>query len=207
MCKIFVDFTSPIVATLGEYEQKQIREAMALAAEVSAYLRAECKLEIEMEDGKQVFRRAVVFLDLAMRITVSYAHKSGYKIFCESLHDFKNVCYYQHARLVPGLVEPNKIGTLSVKKLEEWMQYYRKLYTSCFEEDRANQTIKDMFTRQVSGLNVEWDTDKEGGKIRRNGIEFKFKFQTTYISTTIDLYASGSSLETFMKLSENRFVG
>lgn len=104
---------------------------------------------------------------------------------------------------------PNYIRTArpSKRQLTEWVEYIKEEERMFIEHVTKCRKEKADFLESIKDYKVYWNPDKSGGEIEKNGINFSFTFDKGEIFTKIKLaYNAGSSLESFKKLSDNKWV-
>ncbi len=105
--------------------------------------------------------------------------------------------------------EPNKVGTLTDKKMEEWYNY---LTLRREEYDRVVNKEKDAIAeflaqvREASAYCKEASIGDTQGYLRSNNLVFSYSISHGYISKEIKVdYRGNNTLETFMKMIKGEF--
>lgn len=108
------------------------------------------------------------------------------------------------------LKEPNLVGTMTPKKLEEWIKYISDVNNLCEEKKLEIETRKLNFKKRLRKVAPSMAEDKSGS-IRKNGIEYSWDLDADgYPNETIRIYLSsynsGYELsELFQMLSDNKY--
>jgi hypothetical protein len=128
----------------------------------------------------------------------------NWSLYCENMRELKNISYNTIKQIKNNLIEPKKIGKLNKKKLQEHINYLSEVYKSCLIVNEINKdNINKFLSKMKKNNNVIWFTDNKSGYILKNGIEYTFKTEETFISEKIELRIYSNTLETFLKLSNN----
>lgn len=143
-----------------------------------------------------------------LNFCVSYSdHKKIYSIYCDDLKKFENITSYTSQDIEKNIKKPQNIGVLNLKKIIDWFEYYFEIYNELSKVDQLNAKCKNTFLESIKRLNVQWDLNKKGGEIEKNGIVFQFKIHETHISKSVKLlYKVPSTLEAFFKISDNKYL-
>jgi hypothetical protein len=186
------------------YNNEQIKDVLHLVNDVSRFVPASAI--IYMQDAARIDYTECKIEHSTLILTISL-YKQKYSIQCRSIEKFSNVkpTASHNARQAVG--EPRNIGVLSKKKLLEWINFYEQVYAILLAEDQQNLSTKDEFKKSLMGLPVEWSRNGNGGKIKTNGIIYTFWFEAHQVRQNIELDSEiPSNLETFLKLSDNRYL-
>lgn len=105
---------------------------------------------------------------------------------------------------IKHLTEPVKIGVLSTKKVNAWIQYLLDIEKLYKETSNKGKNLKDEFLKSIEGLPVKWYDNNKKGSIEINNVIFNFEISETYISKKIELsYKIDNTIENFKLLSQN----
>jgi len=181
-----------------------------LVALIAPFYPAEIIYKYSVQDGKNYYKHCTVVIEYeGLLMNVHGSNDNKYRLFCEDVHNLKNIDFGAKNRVQQGLniPEPNRIGVFTKNKLTQWLEYNKAFYEACKKVNGNNaQSITD-FYKSIEGLPVRYWNEKRQGEIVKNGIEFSFQVNENYVSTQIKLhYKAGSSIETFLKLSDNKFI-
>ncbi len=128
--------------------------------------------------------------------------KTTYHIHCCSDDQLQHVDNYSKTKALDGLREPQRIGKLSKRKIEEWidyrMQYYRNLVRIDKENDRL---IREHIARLERIPDVLWSRGRQSGTIERHGLSYSFQVERTGVSENIRLLRFGHSLDDFLVMA------
>jgi len=194
----------------SDYNKKEIDKAKKLAKEVSEFYPCEVYIEYSNEGGNKYFE--YVFVQLShptLKIEIrkdSFHNIDKFFIICESINELKNISYYDMERIKENIEAPKNIGVLTSKKITDWINYHEKIYYQAKIINDNNLSKKEEFLKSIEGLDVTWIEKDKNGYIVKNGIEFTFIISDSNISTDIKInYKVTSSLENFLKLSDNQY--
>lgn len=109
--------------------------------------------------------------------------------------------------------EPNKIGVVSDRKMNDWAEYLNRRYNTAVEIRDNKDNIIAEFWKSINALNpAQYDRfvvsqDLGEGEIVKNGLRFRFKIeQGGYINQKIDVYyMSGNTLDTFAQMIRGEY--
>lgn len=208
-------FDKSVFTTISEYQVKEIEKIEAAAAEMNKFWPAKPVYsghESE-KDGSIIFERAEILLEHPfLNITAAPPYNSQpryhWKFFCNSFDQFSKLNSYEREINTP---EPNNVKALSTNKIKAWLNYYELKYKELSERNEKNTSTILQFLKSLEGLNVDWyGKNKNGennrGEIVKNGIAFNFEIGSGQIYTKIEIhYKTEQDLETFLKLSDNKF--
>jgi len=164
---------------------------------------------VDEEDGKYYYQYSEVTIIDSLNFIIKFdAYRKKYGIYCRSIDtDFKNIDQYTIEQEQKKLTAPNLIGVLNLKKINDWMNYYRDLHKALSEINKANSNEIETFLKSLEGLPVKWWNNKKQGEVIMGGLVFKFHIHETYVSTEIEKhYETGRDLQTFLKLSKNHYT-
>ena len=141
-----------------------------------------------------------------LELRISKNSKGKYSIYAYNLRDFKNIDSYDLKKAQTQFTEPNQIGVLTTKKINAWIEYFESVYNHLKSLDEKQGNEVEIFLKSIEGLPINWNYKKTGGEIIKNGIRFKFSIDNGSVSQRIELEYISNNLETFLKLSDNKFV-
>ncbi len=148
-----------------------------------------------------LFRNGIEF-----HIAVRTHPKKCYTIYPE-LSGLEHIDRYTIERISSGLEPPKKIGVLTRKKVEAWIDYHTHVYLRLKKENERKRLEIETFRQTVGNdPDLKWE-HKNKGSIRRNGLLYSFEIRPTIITEHIDLCITlkGSKYEIFRCLADNRY--
>jgi len=192
----------------NEYHLKRLLELKKFVSVVKMFHPCTCECTVdEGEDDKYSFEYGNVYLtnDICKIIINQYNNKSNYNISLDERFD--NLTNYDIQNIKENFTEQKKIGVLSTKKINDWVEYKQKVYLACKEKNEEKTNVVSSFLKSIEKENVNWYYNKTQGEIIKNGIVFKFKIETGYVSTKIEIdYHVNDTLENFKKLADNKYT-
>jgi len=194
----------------SDYNKKEIDKANKLAKEVSEFYPCKVYIEYSSEGSNKYFEYVFVQLShptLKIEIRKDSLHGNDkFRIISKSINELKNVSYYDIERIKLNIEAPKNIGVLTAKKITDWINYHEKIYNQAKIINDNNLSKKEAFLKSIEGLDVTWIEKDKNGYIVKNGIEFTFIISDSNINTDIKFnYKVTSSLENFLKLSDNQY--
>lgn len=128
--------------------------------------------------------------------------KTTYRISCCSRDELQHTSDYSRRIAYEGLIEPQRIGKLSKRKVEEWVEYQTQYYRNLERINEENaRTIRAHIARLEQIPDVLWGKDRQSGTIDRHGIRYTFHIERKTISESIYLSRSGNSLDAFLEMA------
>lgn len=192
---------------LTKYERENLQAWENLLAEIKPYIPdVQLMYIVDEYEGKYYYRCMVIsFVREGLPYCI-YKRDKRYSIYAD-MQDLKNVASYDRNRVEDQIGHPNKIGILSQKKVDAWIQFYAKVYAELKAMDEKNGNIKAAFLESIKGEPVQWRDGGRKGYIIRNGIKFQFTIDENCISTEIGTTEHyGVNIETFRQLADNKYV-
>lgn len=105
--------------------------------------------------------------------------------------------------------EPNRVGTLTDRKMEEWYNYLtsrREEYDRVVNEENAAIEKFLAQVREASAYCKEASIGDTQGHLRSNNLVFSYSISHGYISKEIKVdYRGSNTLETFIKMIKGEF--
>lgn len=195
---------------LSEYKIKEIQANENLAAEVSKFHPARAVYTVNEENGiKYLSDWNPVLLDHpTLRLEIG-KRRQGSKVYYSVIfrERYENLQHHEIQRLLENLKEPNSIGVLNAKKIQDWIKYYEDRHRILSEANNANANEIEKFIRSLDGLPVQWYDNKKKGEIIKNGIVFKFEIGTSYIFQKFEVhYSVNANLTNFLRLADNKYI-
>ncbi len=182
--------------------KNDIERATKILNEVKPYY--DCFLVYEVHPDNY-FQYVEVFLkhdSLDMRINFT-SYDKRFNVWCKNLDQFSNLTKWDVKNLCSSLIEPNNMKKLTTNKIKEWVQYYEKMYAIAEPVNEEYRILEELFKEKLKGFEIHWD-DETSGEIRKNGIEYSFQINKTYIQQNISISEDvDGSIETFEKLADN----
>lgn len=116
---------------------------------------------------------------------------------------------YDEAGAKEGLTEPNLIGSPTLKKVNDWIEYLTHYYQNLKIIHDRNTQEEEEFRVALSRLpDVKYGhRDKNSGEIIRNGLRYSFEIGVNSISQkiSIDLYWREQTLDSFLLMSDSKY--
>ncbi|UKK52705.1 hypothetical protein [Prevotella sp. E2-28] len=105
--------------------------------------------------------------------------------------------------------EPNRVGTLTDRKIEEWYNYLtsrREEYDRVVNEETATITKFLAQVREVAAYCKDARIGDTQGQLRANNLVFSYSISKGYINKEIKVdYRGSNTLETFTKMIKGEF--
>lgn len=189
---------------LSPYHQSVINYSKKLSNEVSKFYPSEVRYILTGDDIFVLNHCEVILThDLDFRVQLI---KEKYQIYCQSLWEFRNVLSVSKQYDIENSVEkPKNIGVLTSKKIQDWINYYERVYNLMKIEKELCENKVELFRNKLSNVpDVEWNTDKKSGYIVRNGLKYSFWIQYDgYIQEKIEVhYKTNSIFEEFERMTK-----
>ena len=190
-------------------KQSRIDEALKFCGTVGPFYPCYPMFRISEHDGYNSYENWQACLSHPeLKLQINYSnHEKKYHTRCVSIEDLNNINRYSIIEAKKSITAPNLIGVLTAKKILQWVNYYESLYAVLKAENDTNSNEIQQFINSMDGLPVKWNSDKKGGAILKNGLEFTFSIQEKFVFTHIKLhYTTGETLAAFIKLSDNKYT-
>lgn len=197
---------------LSEYNLKGIEsEERVLSDVLKFYPLATIEHIFELEENYH-YQYSIIYLvkNADLHITIKFDKYRKKYFVGRQFPTFVNITHNTIQQAAQNLAarylsEPNQMGVLSSKKIQDWIEYYTSIFEALqVENDKNKKKIED-FLDSIKDLPVTWYRGNKSGSLVKNGIEWSFTIEETYVSTSIKLhYTVDSSLETFLALSDNK---
>lgn len=182
--------------------KNEIEKATKVLNEVKPY--HDCFLVYEV-NADNYFQYVEVYLkhdSLDMRISFT-TYDKRYNVWCKNLDRFSNLTKWDVKNACSSILEPNNMKKLSTNKIKEWIVYYEKMFATAEPINDEYKDLEELFREKLKGFEIHWD-DETSGEIRKNGIEYTFEINKTYIKQNISICEDvDGSLETFEKIADN----
>lgn len=189
---------------LTEWQEREILSAEKLAEQVNQFMPASALIDYSEYDGGIHFEHVGVYLQDSPKYCV---RKFKEKYYVVNHTNYPNVDSYGAKRATEHLKQPNYIGVFTAKKLKDWVDYLNAEHEILTALSIGANKRETEFLEKLNGLPVQWYSDKKSGRIVRNGIEYIFTIKDGNIYQNMEIHCSASStLETFLQLSDNKFV-
>ena len=143
---------------------------------------------------------------IMFEIKTSNYPKKHYAISVD-ISDFHNTNYYDQTNAKRDLTEPNLIGTPTLKKVNDWVNYLTQYYENLKKKDDANKRTKQLFREALAKLpDVNWGRNENSGYITRNGLRYSYEIQVNHIEQKIkvDLSWDKQTLENFLLMADSQ---
>lgn len=194
----------------NEYQSRDLAEIIRRSEEINAFYPCQVYLNFDQYDnGEEYYKYAEIkAIYKGTEFFIKYWEQTKkYHIYSEELtRKFKNIDNYTLSRIKENIKEPQQIGVINLKKLVNWFEYHLAVIEEAKKINEANESEEAKFLKSIEGLPVKWDRNGKSGEILQNGILFSFSIGPTYISKKIEInYKVSNELESFLKLSENKY--
>ena len=191
-----------------EHKEEYIKEATERCAVINPFFPCYARFKVYNDEGIVIFHSFEILLLCHVLITIRFSSQDKkYHFYCEDIKELKNITYDTQVSVKKTLVEPQQVGVLTTKKIQNWVDYYTNLYDALRVVNDFNYDRIQVFLKSIEGLNVVWSHDKKSGSVLKNGIEYTFQISELYVSERIKLhYNVNSTLENFLALSENKYI-
>lgn len=193
---------------LNTGDSRNFDAALNLQKEVNEFYPCEVLIKTSEYDNRTWFEYASVVLDKDKHITIRKDWPGKYIIFGAYWQVFENTQFYEHEQALnvnSKHVKPNNVGKLSTKKIKDWIKYWTIYFDAMTSKEAENAAKVEKFKASLTGHNVVWWDEGKRGYIKKNGLRFEFTIDKGYISQEITLDHYETSLETFLKLADNKF--
>ncbi|WP_305238546.1 hypothetical protein [uncultured Alistipes sp.] len=197
-----------LILTNSDQAEQTIRDIQPLMEEVLPFIPdATLWFHIyhnETEHTNSLESVRVCFVRNAILFSVSKQTypKTTYRIFCCNDDDLQHTDNYSRTKAHEVLVEPQRIGKLSKRKVEEWVEYQTQYYRNLERINEENaRTIRAHIARLEQIPDVLWGKDRQSGTIERYGLSYSFQVERTGVSENIRLSRSGHSLDAFLEMA------
>ena len=134
-------------------------------------------------------------------------HPKKHYAISVDISDFHNTNYYDQTNAKRDLTEPNLIGTPTLKKVNDWVNYLTQYYENLKKKDDANKRTKQLFREALAKLpDVNWGRNENSGYITRNGLRYSYEIQVNHIEQKIkvDLSWDKQTLENFLLMADSQ---
>lgn len=194
----------------NEYQSRDLAEIIRRSEEINAFYPCQVYLNFDQYDnGEEYYKYAEIkAIYKGTEFFIKYWEQTKkYHIYSEELtRKFKNIDNYTISRIKENIKEPQQIGVINLKKLVNWFEYHLAVIEEAKKINEANESEEAKFLKSIEGLPVKWERNGKSGEILQNGILFSFSIGPTYISKKIEInYKVSNELESFLKLSENKY--
>lgn len=128
--------------------------------------------------------------------------KTTYRISCCSGDNLQHIDNYSRTKAHDGLTAPQRIGKLSKRKVEEWVEYQTLYYRNLERINEENvRAIRAYIARMKQIPDVLWSKDRQSGTIERNGLSYSFQLEHTGVRENIRVSRFGHSLDDFLEMA------
>lgn len=194
---------------LATYQSTQVEETIELSKKVSKFYPCKPIFSVSEYDDKTHFEHGKVKLQHISKLdfTINYQeYQKKYYIFCDEIRKLKNIDSHTQKAARKKLTDPNKIGVLTTKKINDWINYYIKLYNALKQIDQENNNEKDRFLKSIENLPVQWYNNNKSGEVLINRVRLTFTIDETYINKKIEInYSVNNTVGDFLKLADNKY--
>ncbi len=144
---------------------------------------------------------------MKFEITASNHPKKHYAISV-NISDFHNTSHYDQTNAKRDLTEPNLIGTPTLKKVNDWIDYLSRYYENLKKTENRNKLKKELFRDALAKLpDVKRGNNSNSGYITRNGLKYSYEIEVNNIVQTIkvDLSWDKQTLENFLLMADSQY--
>ena len=153
------------------------------------------------EQSRICFRRNGILF----RINKQYSPKPTYAIDIDT-SNFKHIDLHMQAHIRDKYPAPHRIGVLSERKVNIWVDYLTKIWHDLEHLDREREAHIAAHRSRLNKLpDVKWNKDRDRGSIERNGLCYSFRYETGTIQEKVSLDYGPCTLDDFLALSDNRY--
>ena len=156
---------------------------------------------MKIEQSRICFRRNGILF----RINKQYFPKPTYAIDIDT-SNFKHIDLHMQAHIRDKYPAPHRIGILSERKVNIWVDYLTKIWHDLEHLDRERNAHISAHRSRLNKLpDVKWNKDRDRGSIERNGLCYSFRYETGTIQEKVSLDYGPCTLDDFLALSDNRY--
>lgn len=102
--------------------------------------------------------------------------------------------------------QPNFMGVLTDRKVNEWLDYCDKLNDALESEWQKQNEVVQAFYSSIAQFPINYSADRKKGWYILNGLKFAFSISNMQISQNIEVNLTGpNNFQSFLKLSDNGF--
>lgn len=122
--------------------------------------------------------------------------------------DYNNYLPYNWEKENP---KPNRVGTLTDKKVSAWVEWLKAKKRAALDEKEKRENSAGAFLNKIRQIDTtkckEFRIGEKSGYLVRNGLKYSYEIsESGYISEKLAVhYSTGSTMETFLKMSEGNF--
>lgn len=181
------------------YDRVKINDRIALQSEVSKYV--PCKVLV-INDIPDVYVNHEY-----LNIKVSY-NKSTKKYELLSLQEYLYCSTKEITAITNRLNKPNGIGKLSLKNINEYINYLELRHDALKKLEDDNSEKVKLFLNRISDMNIP--IQRAGnficGELEKNGLCYSFNIHFGVINECIKLSIENITLDNFILLSDNKYT-
>lgn len=202
------------IIAYNKHHMQSIDAAHAQLIELQEYHDATIKHEFEEVGESLRYNHSEIYLilpkDSKFKIRVKFGHATKNKwefyIASENILKLKNLSHKERLDAENKFTKPKNVGTLSVKKVQDWVEYLTSVYEVMEEMNGENMTVVEKFREKIKDLPVKWyahGKNERGYIDGNNGLRYIFNIETNHISERIEYVGSakGQNLESFLEIS------
>lgn len=164
------------------------------------------------DSGQFFYEMSTIYLmhpnEKTFKIRASFGevnkNKWHFSIDPDDVRKLNNLSYNDKDVVRRTFEQPNKIGKLSVPKIEEWISFLTDNYNALVEKNGENSTIVEAFRDKIKDLPVQWfhgGTNERGYIDGENGLRYSFSIEKNYVGESIE-YKGKQTLDTFLELTK-----
>ena len=181
----------------NEYETKQMDEQINDLKNFTEICKLVPLVYYSEYEGKNHFQHITVFVEYKGILL------RPYKNYNESTFIFFLAGSIRLQGFGHNLVQPNKVGKATTKKMDEWLHYLQQIEALKMAKMSERENKKTEFLNKIknSGLKVSHQSnDGKRGYIETENFDFSFEIQSDgYIQQKITLRC-GNTIDDFLKL-------
>ena len=209
------------LATLQEFKESGVKDqpcgldsTIALVEEVNAFI--PCELRIRICTFNKGMHDEFIGQNGAFAVITGTSFEvrkqdRKYNVYDMSIHTLKNISRHDIPTIQAKFQEPQRIGVLTRKKLDAWIEYRMQIQKACNALDAENAAKIANFKTSLDGLPVKWYSKKgsdlhESGRIDLNGLTYEFTIKDGYINKKLVLDVYSTDIEVFKQLADNKYI-
>lgn len=197
-----------LVLTNSEQAEAMIRNVQSLLSEVLPFI-PDAVMQYDVYHDRKEYTNSLDRIRICFEqngilfdISKQTYPKPLYRIHCCSDDTLEHVDNYSNEKACNGLTEPQRIGKLSMRKIEEWVAYRTQYYRNLVRIDAENgRRIREHLARLEQIPDVVWGKGRRSGAIERHGLSYSFKITRTGIEENIQLSRASHSLDDFLNMA------
>ncbi len=145
--------------------------------------------------------------NIKIQVWYDWSIKEKFNFHIEWNNYFKNMKSDSIRHIQRNHKEPNYIGKMSAKKLNDWIGYLCAVFIDIKQESERKANEKSKFLDRIKDQQVIWISEGKRGYINSNGLEYSFTIDDSdYIDERLIITDNiGTTFDRFLKLSDNAY--